>query len=117
MPYHEAWALLYRVQGEMAWCHFPLIEALRAKDHRFGVIRQLNFPAKRGQPRMTGSVFAQKHRRGRFILQMPNHVAAVKFGVVYDVFNSTSKCVYTAWEIEPFEPFANEGSGREGSVT
>jgi hypothetical protein len=102
ISYHDAWALLYAIQGEMMFCGLPLLQALRAKDARLGVVEQLDFPAVRGRPRMTGREFATGHRRGRFILRLARHVAAVKDGTVYDTFDSTYGCVYTAWRVQPF---------------
>lgn len=101
ISYHDAWALLYAIQGEMRFCHFPLVEALRARDARLGVVEQLDFPAVRGRRRMTGLEFVTAHRRGRFILRLAHHVVAVKRGVVYDTFDSTNGCVYTAWRVQP----------------
>lgn len=104
IPYNEAWELLYLVQGELRRCAFALVESLSAGDARFGVIRTLPFPAVRGQPRMTGAVFCERHRKGRYILRMAHHVAAVKKGVLYDTWDSGSKCVYAAWEVTPAFP-------------
>lgn len=99
IDYQDAWALLYVVQGERRACSFILVETLRVQDSRFGVIRQLDFPAKRGQKRMTGAEFCRKYPKGRFVLRMAHHVAAVKDGQVYDTFDSTDACVYSAWEV------------------
>lgn len=99
IPYDEAWELLYRVQGELRRCGFALVESLSAGDTRFGVIRTVAFPAARGKPRLTGAEFCKRYPKGRFVLRMANHVAAVKDGLIYDTWNSSAKCVYTAWEI------------------
>lgn len=101
IPYGDAWALLYVVEGELRRCAFALVESLAANDQRFGfgVKRTLRFPAVKGEPRMTGAEFCKRHPKGRYILRMSHHVAAVKDGVLYDAFDSSAKCVYTAWEV------------------
>lgn len=101
IPYDDAWALLYLVQGELRRCAFALVESLNANDPRLGVMRALRFPAVKGEPRMTGATFCKRYPRGRFILRMSHHVAAVKDGVLYDTFDSSAKCVYTAWKVKP----------------
>ncbi len=99
IPYEAAWVLLYLVQGELRRCAFALVESLTANDPRFGVKRTLRFPAAKGELRMTGAEFCKRHLKGRYILRMSHHVAAVKDGVLYDTFDSSGKCVYTAWEV------------------
>lgn len=101
IPYEDAWALLYLVQGELRRCAFALVESLTANDPRFGVKRALAFPAAKGKPRMTGAAFCMRYPRGRYILRTSHHVVAVKDGVLYDTFDSSTKCVYTAWELSP----------------
>lgn len=112
LSYDEAWSLLYRLQGELGRCAFPIVEALtleaealtlettRTRLGDLGVVVQLDFPAVKGKPRMTGTTFCKKHPKGHFILRMAHHVCAVKDGVLLDRFDCSSKCVYTAWEIK-----------------
>ena len=95
-PYSAAWELLYEIQGEQRACSFTLVASLEAG--RIMSVRKLSFPATRGARRMTGAMFCARHPRGRFILRMAHHVAAVKDGQVYDTTDSTDCCVYTAWE-------------------
>jgi hypothetical protein len=99
IPYASAWQLLYEIQGEQRGCAFELVEGLGANDPRLGATRKLSFPAVRGKPRMTPKAFCRVHRTGAFILQLANHVAAVRDGVLFDTWNCSSKCVYAAWEI------------------
>ena len=99
--YADAWQLLYVLQGERRACGFTLVDDLRARDPRLRVVEELAFPAVRGEPRMTGEAFCRKYPRGNFILRMAHHVAAVKDGQVYDTWDSTDRCVYAAWQIEP----------------
>lgn len=101
IPYSEAWAMLYIAQGERRACGFTLVNELRDKKPAFGVIRQLDFPAVRGKARMTGQEFVKKHKQGRFILRLAHHVVAVKDGQLFDTWDSSHGCVYTAWEIQP----------------
>lgn len=101
LSYGASWDLLYVIQGELRHCFLPLVEALSLMPTRLGAFRKLDFPAQKGKPRMTGETFCKKHPKGRFILRMAGHVACVKDGVLLDTFDSSWKCVYTAWEIEP----------------
>jgi hypothetical protein len=100
MRYREAWDLLYTVQGERMACGFRLVDALKAGDERFGVVRTLAFKAIRGRKRMTGARFCIEYPTGYFILRLAHHVAAVVDGTVFDTWDSTAKCVYQAFEIQ-----------------
>lgn len=101
--YLEAWLLLYEMQGERRACAFTLTDELRRCDPRLGVIADMPFPAVRGKPRMTAERFCKEHPKGRFILRSAHHVAAVKDGVLYDTWDSSTRCVYYAWEIAAAE--------------
>jgi hypothetical protein len=101
VPYSEAWELLYKTQGEHRACSFRVPEFLKRDPERFGVRRYIPFPARPGQPRMTGRDFCKRFPKGDFIVRMAHHVAAVENGVLYDLFDSTRKCVYGAWEVSP----------------
>lgn len=101
IPYREAWQMLYTMQGERSACSFELVEELHVRNSLLNVVREISFPAEKGKERMTAVTFCKIHKRGRFILQMPHHVAAVKDGELLDMWDSSRKCVYRAWEIEP----------------
>ena len=77
--------------------------------NKFFLASKMSFPARKGQCRMTGSDFCQEHDSGIYVLQMANHVACVKDGVLYDSWDSSDKCVYTAYCINniPDEPLDN----------
>lgn len=102
VTYNEAWAILYTMQGERRACAFSLVDELDDTNAAaLGVIRPISFPAKKGSPRMTAEEFCKKHKRGRFILRMAHHVAAVKDGQLFDTSDTSYACVYKAWEIRP----------------
>lgn len=111
MSWTDAWEVLYKAQKESKACHFTLVEELRNPNGllrwQIGtpmdvkVLRQIDFPAKKGKSRMTGAEFCKKYKKGRFILRLAHHVVAVKDGVFYDLSDCTRSCVYTAWEIDP----------------
>jgi hypothetical protein len=101
LDYQDAWTLLYTMQGERKRCSFGLVEDLELRDPRLHVVRALPFPAVRGKPRMTGSMFCDRYKMGHFILRMAHHVAAVVDGRLYDSWDSTRRCVYSAWEVQP----------------
>lgn len=101
VSYREAWQMLYTMQGERSACAFELVEELHARTSSLHVVREISFPAKKGKKRMTATAFCISYKRGRYILQMPHHVAAVKDGKLLDTWDSSRKCVYRAWEIIP----------------
>lgn len=101
ITYADAWVMLYDLQGKSRACSFQLVRELKSNHSDFNVVSSMPFPAKRGKPRMTGTMFCKKYKHGRFILRMAHHVAAVIHGRLYDTWDSTSKCVYHAWEIRP----------------
>lgn len=100
IPYPQAWQLLYDAQGRHKTCGFTLDQFMREEPATFGVVRQLPFPAKRGEPRMTANEFAERYPSGSFILSMAHHVAAMEDGILYDKWDCRRKCVYTAFEID-----------------
>lgn len=108
ISYSQAWQLLYTLQGELRHCSFTVVQSLALGDKRLGFKRQLSFPAVRGKTRMTGKEFCKRNSKGRFILQFANHVAAVKDGVIYDTWDSSSKCVYRAWEVTELSGAADD---------
>ena len=62
---------------------------------------KFSFPAKKGQKRMTPEKFCEEHPRGNFILNMAGHWTCVVDGVIYDTWNPSGRCVYTAYRITP----------------
>ncbi len=100
LEYDAAWHLLYRMQGERRKCGFCLVDSLNDGDQRLRIKARLSFPAKAGRKRMTGADFCKKHKKGRFILRMAHHVAAVVDGELLDTWDSSQKCVYAAWEMD-----------------
>lgn len=103
MKYNDAWKLLYEMQGELRRCAFTLVESLTMRDVRFGLVETMPFPAVKGKPRMTAATFCMKYPKGRFILRMAHHVAAVKYGILYDTADTSHSCVYTAWKVTEVE--------------
>jgi hypothetical protein len=97
--YCAAYDLLYKAQGELRTPGFFLEHYLRHKAEMFGVMQYIPFPAVAGQSRMTGMNFVQHYPKGRYILRLSNHFAAVVDGTLLDSWDCTRKCVYGAWEI------------------
>lgn len=58
---------------------------------------KLSFPAKKGYKRMDAETFAKTHPEGRYILKLAHHVVACVDGKLYDIWDCSRKCVYTAW--------------------
>ena len=63
--------------------------------------RKLSFPAERGKKRMTAGEFSRTHPSGRYILNMAGHWICCVDGIIYDTWDCSEKCVYTAYQIVP----------------
>jgi len=62
---------------------------------------KLSFPAVKGQPRMNGERFSKAYPKGSYILNMAGHWSCCVDGVIYDTWDCSDKCVYTAYKIIP----------------
>ena len=60
---------------------------------------KLSFPAKTGQKRMTAGTFSEKYPQGKYILNMAKHWSCCVDGIIYDTWDCTEKCVYTAYRV------------------
>ena len=60
---------------------------------------KLSFPAEAGQKRMTAGTFAEKYPQGKYILNMAKHWSCCVDGIIYDTWDCTEKCVYTAYRV------------------
>lgn len=60
---------------------------------------KMSFPAVKGKPRMNGWKFCEQYPKGTYILQMANHVVCCKDGCLYDTWDCSDKCVYTAYSL------------------
>ena len=60
---------------------------------------KLSFPAKEGQKRMTAGTFSEKYAQGKYILNMAKHWSCCVDGIIYDTWDCTEKCVYTAYRV------------------
>lgn len=65
---------------------------------------RMSFPAKAGRPRMNGQRFMEAYPKGRYILNMAGHWSCCVDGVIYDTWDCSEKCVYTAYKVEKVEP-------------
>lgn len=60
---------------------------------------KLSFPAIKGQQRMNGQTFCEQYPHGRYILNMAKHWSCCVDGVIYDTWDCSNKCVYTAYKL------------------
>ena len=60
---------------------------------------KLSFPAEAGQKRMTAGTFSEKYPQGKYILNMAKHWSCCVDGIIYDTWDCTEKCVYTAYRV------------------
>lgn len=60
---------------------------------------KMSFPAKKGQPRMNGERFCKAYPKGSYILSMAGHWSTCVDGVIYDTWDTSDKCVYTAYKM------------------
>lgn len=63
--------------------------------------KKLSFPAEKGKKRMTAGEFSRTHPTGRYILNMAGHWSCCVNGIIYDTWDCSEKCVYTAYQIVP----------------
>ena len=61
--------------------------------------KKLSFQAIMGQPRMIGKTFSEKYNKGSYILNMAGHWSCCVDGVIYDTWDCSGKCVYTAYDM------------------
>ena len=66
-------------------------------------MKKLSFPAETGKCRMNGTLFCVMYPKGRYILNMAHHWTACIDGVIYDTWDCSEKCVYTAYEMRSKE--------------
>lgn len=60
---------------------------------------ELKFPAVKGTSRMNGKRFSQMFPDGRYILNMAGHLSCCVNGTIYDTWDCSDKCVYSAYRI------------------
>jgi hypothetical protein len=53
---------------------------------------------KRGSKRGTVAEFAEKHKKGTYVLQVANHIVTVVDGYYYDTWDCGSSSLYGYWE-------------------
>lgn len=46
---------------------------------------------------MTAGTFSEKYPKGKYILNMAKHWSCCVDGIIYDTWDCTEKCVYTAY--------------------
>lgn len=61
--------------------------------------QKLSFPAIKGQKRMNGERFCKAFPNGSYILNMAGHWSCCVDGIIYDTWDCSEKCVYTAYKI------------------
>lgn len=61
---------------------------------------ELKFPAVKGASRMNGKRFSQMFPNGRYILNMAGHLSCCVNGIIYDTWDCSDKCVYSAYRID-----------------
>lgn len=60
---------------------------------------KISFPAVQGEERMNGKRFMVEYYRGTYILRMAHHLSCCIDGHIYDTWDCTDSCVYTAYKI------------------
>ena len=100
MSYNEAWSALYDLQARHKTCSFRIADFLRREPAALGAVGYVPCKAVKGFKRITSGDFARMYPKGKFILRMAHHVAAVVDGVLYDTWDSSRKCCYGAWQIK-----------------
>ena len=62
---------------------------------------KMSFPAKAGKKRMTPEQFCKDYPKGNYILNMAGHWSCIVDGVIYDTWDCSQKCIYTAYKVTP----------------
>ena len=60
---------------------------------------KISFPAVSGEERMNGKKFMDDYHQGTYILRMAGHLSVCIDGNIYDTWDCSDCCVYTAYEI------------------
>lgn len=67
-------------------------------EKKLGAIK-ISFPAVQGEERMNGERFMNQYSKGTYILSMAGHLSVCVDGDIYDTWDCTECCVYTAYQI------------------
>jgi hypothetical protein len=78
---------------------------------------KMSFPAKPGKKRMTPEQFCKDYPRGHYILNMAGHWSCIVNGVLYDTWDCSSKCVFTAYKVTPETKYYKVIKHDDGSVS
>lgn len=62
--------------------------------------KRIIIKAEKGKPRIKGYDFIDLYPKGTYILKMAGHITVVKDGVLYDLWDSRYRSVYTAWKVD-----------------
>lgn len=60
---------------------------------------RISFPGIKGKKRMTAKELAKIDPKGKYIIRVTKHVAALDGGTLLDTWDCSDKCVYFAWKI------------------
>lgn len=75
------------------------IDAVRVAIESFGY-KKTSIPVEKGSKRPTVASFAAEHPKGRYLLNVANHVVACVDGHYYDSWDCGAKCIYNYWRAE-----------------
>ena len=60
---------------------------------------RVSFPAVKGKKRMTANTLSELDPKGKYIIRVTKHVAALSGDTLLDTWDCSDKCVYFAWKI------------------
>jgi len=58
-----------------------------------------SFPGEKGKKRMTAKTLTKQDPKGKYIIRVAGHVAAVCESTLLDTWDCSEKCIYFAWKI------------------
>lgn len=61
---------------------------------------RISFPGVKGQKRMTAKELVKMDPKGKYIIRVSKHVAALDGGKLLDTWDCSDKCVYFVWKIK-----------------
>lgn len=84
--------------GSQLWSMPNNDEVIEKYLEMHGFIRK-SYKAKKGSKRPTVADFARLNNHGTYVVRVANHVTCIVDGNIYDIWDCSSKCVYSYYEL------------------
>lgn len=84
--------------GSQLWCMPNDDKAIEEYLRLNGFVRR-SYKVRTGDKRLTVAEFARMRSGGTYVLRIANHLTCVVNGDIYDLWDTSSKCVYSYYEL------------------